>query len=162
MFFSKSTRGFYDAEIHCENIPVDAVEITAEDHSAILSGQSSGKVISSNAEGFPVLVDPPGPTADQAAAQYTAAAQCVLDDLAWSWGYGDAAGKGCADRLVSYVGDPEPQFNADAIAFRAWRSEFWKAAAAIKVSVSKADAPKPSTVDEFLALLPTPPAKPVL
>ena len=30
MFYSKSTGGFYDAEIHGNNIPSDAVEITKE------------------------------------------------------------------------------------------------------------------------------------
>lgn len=59
MFYSKSTGGFYDTEIHGNAIPPDAVEITSEDHAALLSGQSDGKVITADVNGFPVLTDPP-------------------------------------------------------------------------------------------------------
>lgn len=40
-------------------IPVDAVEITQELHAALLEGQSAGKVIACDGNGYPVLVDPP-------------------------------------------------------------------------------------------------------
>lgn len=63
MFYSKSTSGFYDAAIHGDTIPVDAVEITAEHHAALLAGQSMGKRIISDANGSPVLADPLPPTA---------------------------------------------------------------------------------------------------
>ena len=62
MFYSKSTNGFYSREIHGENIPSDAVEITAEDHAALIEGQSQGKRIVADKNGFPILVDPPKPT----------------------------------------------------------------------------------------------------
>lgn len=62
MFFSESTGGFYDHAIHGGNIPGDAVEITAEEHAALLAGQSSGLRISSGQDGRPVLVSPPPPT----------------------------------------------------------------------------------------------------
>jgi hypothetical protein len=62
MFYSKSTNGFYDPEIHGDNVPVDAVEITAEEHAALINGQSQGKRIIADANGFPVLTDPPAPT----------------------------------------------------------------------------------------------------
>lgn len=66
MFYSKTTGGFYSVDIHGENIPADAVEITPEYHSILLDGQSSGKIISANDTGFPVLSDPaPLPLADQ-------------------------------------------------------------------------------------------------
>ena len=63
MFYSKSTGGFYDTAIHGNNIPADAVEITADEHAALLEGQSAGKLIQAAANGRPVLVDPPKPTA---------------------------------------------------------------------------------------------------
>ena len=63
MFYSKSTNGFYSREIHGDAIPSDAVEITADEHSALLEGQSQGKLIQADANGRPVLVDPPKPTA---------------------------------------------------------------------------------------------------
>ena len=59
MFYSKSTNGFYSREIHGDAISSDAVEITADEHSALLEGQSQGKLIQADANGRPVLVDPP-------------------------------------------------------------------------------------------------------
>jgi len=61
MFYSKSTGGFYSAEIHGSNIPTDAVEITIEQHFELLQGQSNGKVISADINGNPVLTDAPVP-----------------------------------------------------------------------------------------------------
>lgn len=58
MFYSKSTGGFYTTEIHGDNIPADVVEITAEQHVALTEGQNSGKVITSDENGFPILIDP--------------------------------------------------------------------------------------------------------
>jgi len=61
MFYSKSTGGFYSSEIHGSNIPLDAVEITIEQHFELLQGQSNGKVISADINGNPVLTDAPVP-----------------------------------------------------------------------------------------------------
>lgn len=63
MFYSKSTGGFYSVEIHGENIPVDAVEITAEHHAALIAGQAAGKRIIADESGYPILADPPLPGA---------------------------------------------------------------------------------------------------
>lgn len=65
MFFAKSTGGFYDAAIHGDNIPTDAVEITNEEHAALLDAQSNGKVIQADKNGNPVAVDPPPPTQEE-------------------------------------------------------------------------------------------------
>jgi hypothetical protein len=54
MFYAKSTSGFYDAEIHGDNIPNDAVEITPEQHAALLNGQSNGKQIVGDENGQPI------------------------------------------------------------------------------------------------------------
>src|SRR5690625_1589289 len=59
MFYSKTTGGFYSHEIHGDNIPGDAVEITQQQHAALLQGQSEGKVITANENGHPILIDPP-------------------------------------------------------------------------------------------------------
>jgi hypothetical protein len=67
MFASKSTRGFYGASIHA-SMPDDVVEISAEDHAALLTGQSEGKVIAWGDDGYPVLVDPPPPSLEVCAA----------------------------------------------------------------------------------------------
>lgn len=62
MKYSKSTGGFYDSSLHGDNIPADAVEITDEEHAALLAGQSNGKRIIADANGYPALSDPPAPS----------------------------------------------------------------------------------------------------
>lgn len=66
MFYSKSTGGFYGAAIHGDRIPADAVEITAEEHAALLETQSSGKQITADENGYPIVIDPPQPVRTQA------------------------------------------------------------------------------------------------
>ena len=61
MLYSAQAGGFYDEAIHGDSIPSDAVEITNEEHQALLEGQSQGKIISADKNGKPVLVDPPLP-----------------------------------------------------------------------------------------------------
>ena len=78
MFYSKSTKGFYSREIHGDDIPTDAVEITAEGHAALLEGQSQGKRIQADEAGYPILADPPLPTPEQILAQQLAEAQAYL------------------------------------------------------------------------------------
>lgn len=71
MFYSRSTKGFYITEIHGENMPDDVVEITTEYHALLMEGQTAGKIISPDAEGRPILVDPPLPGyAELRAAEY--------------------------------------------------------------------------------------------
>ena len=65
MFYAESTGGFYSREIHGESIPADAIEITDEEHAALLSGQSQGKIVAADEDGSPVLADPAAPTAAQ-------------------------------------------------------------------------------------------------
>ena len=64
MFYSSQTNGFYTPEIHGDNIPADAVEITNEEHAALIEGQSQGKRIAADENGYPTLQDPPKATAD--------------------------------------------------------------------------------------------------
>lgn len=68
MFYSKQTCGFYDSAIHGDNIPADAAEITEAEHAALLEGQSQGKRIVADENGYPVLQDPPPLTLDEAKA----------------------------------------------------------------------------------------------
>jgi hypothetical protein len=64
MFYSPSTGGFYDPSINTE-IPGDAVEISREYWMELLNGLSMGKMIVMNDQGYPVLVDRPGPTPEE-------------------------------------------------------------------------------------------------
>ncbi|MCG9064731.1 DUF4376 domain-containing protein [Laribacter hongkongensis] len=63
MFYSATTHGFYDSSIN-NTIPADAVEITAEQHAALLAGQSAGKLIMADEQGHPILADLPPVTLD--------------------------------------------------------------------------------------------------
>ena len=65
MYYSESTGGFYSREIHGDNMPADVVEITTEEHAALLAGQSSGKRIVADPSGRPFLQDPPPMTEEQ-------------------------------------------------------------------------------------------------
>lgn len=65
MKFSKSTSGFYIEAIHGDNIPDDAVEISNDEHAALLEGQSQGKRIVAGPDGHPELAEPPPPTPEQ-------------------------------------------------------------------------------------------------
>lgn len=58
MFYSATTKGFYLPAINGDAIPSDAVEITDEAHTLLIEGQSSGMVISTDANGVPVLIAP--------------------------------------------------------------------------------------------------------
>jgi hypothetical protein len=58
MLYSKSTGGFYDPAIHGSNIPSDAIEISNDTYFAFLAAQTLGKVITADADGNPVAVDP--------------------------------------------------------------------------------------------------------
>lgn len=63
MFYSATTHGFYDRSIN-NTIPADAVEITAEQHAALLAGQSAGQLIMADEQGRPILADLPPVTLD--------------------------------------------------------------------------------------------------
>lgn len=49
-------------------IPVNAKLITPEQYQALLDGESQGQIISEDADGFPILMHPPPPSAEQLAA----------------------------------------------------------------------------------------------
>jgi len=59
--YSPSTRGFYTTEIHGDNVPGDAVEVSGDQYAALMGGQASGQQISPGVGGVPELVDAQGP-----------------------------------------------------------------------------------------------------
>ena len=80
LFFSTTTRGFYDDAIHA-NIPGDAQPITEQVRANLLAAQSAGKVIEADADGFPVAVDPPPPGPPQVVSRFQARAALHLAGL---------------------------------------------------------------------------------
>ena len=83
MFYAQSTGGFYDTAIHGDNMPDDAVEISTEQHAALLQGQSEGKVIAADENGYPILQDPPTPTTDQMANTARAERDRRIESVRW-------------------------------------------------------------------------------
>jgi 3-oxoacyl-(acyl-carrier-protein) synthase len=65
IFYSAATGGFYRSDIHGENIPSPYVQITQDQHDALLAGQSMGQRILPDADGYPVLIDPEPETIEQ-------------------------------------------------------------------------------------------------
>lgn len=64
IYYSKSENGFFRDDIH-EVMPGDCVEITEVEHKDLLKGQAAGKVISSDINGYPCLIDKPKPSIEQ-------------------------------------------------------------------------------------------------
>lgn len=79
--YSKTTRGFYDSEIHRVNVPDDAVEISKSDHANLLAAQAVGKVIQPDAAGYPMAIDPPQPSLGQQIASALADTYADVDAI---------------------------------------------------------------------------------
>lgn len=148
MFYSQSTGGFYLPEIHGDAIPADAVEINREHYETLLAGQSNGKLIVADADGYPILQDPPPPTPEQVIASIAAAVQAHLDAAAIAAGYENIRS------AVTYADEPAvPRFQAEGRAFRAWRSLVWARCYELLDEV-KAGEREPMTAEQVIALLP--------
>lgn len=67
VFFSPGTGFFYDDQVS-SFIPEDVLEYSAEERDTLLALVSHGRRIAAGADGYPVLVDPPPLTPEEAAA----------------------------------------------------------------------------------------------
>lgn len=147
MFYAKSTGGFYDKAIHGDNIPADAVEITVEEHRALMDAQSAGKHIVAGVDGKPMAVDRDPPTSSEIITSFTGAIQARLDAFAQERGY---------DGILSastYAASKVPKFKAEGQAAVNLRDATWAAAYQILADVEAGTRPMPS-VDEIMAELP--------
>lgn len=124
MFYSKLTGGFYSDAYH-DSMPPDALEVSDTDYEALLVGQAAGKRIAADANGRPVLVDPPSLTQDQQKAACVAAIQEEMERQAQAKGY-DSLLSACSYAALP-AGAP---FQAEGAAFLAWRAQVWQAALA--------------------------------
>lgn len=145
MLYSKNTGGFYDPTIHGDNIPADAVEITAEEHTTLLEGQSQGKLIVADATGRPVLQDQPmlPPTVED----YQRAVQELLDVQARERNYDGILS------LCTYVTSANPVFAAEGQAGVGWRDAAWAKCYEVLTEVGLGTRPQP-TVAGLLTELP--------
>lgn len=80
-YWSASSNGFYNDDVHGTNIPADCVEITEEQWLELLNGQVNNKVITSDSNGHPVLVDPPEPILNSEAVARQVARDSALSKL---------------------------------------------------------------------------------
>lgn len=122
MFYSQSTGGFYLPQLHGDSIPLDAIEISEEQHAQLLADQSAGKEITAGEDGAPLAVvpTPPQPTQEQMVKIMADAVQAHLDAKARELGYDDIF------TAVTYADESAvPKFQADGIALRRWRSLVW-------------------------------------
>lgn len=147
MFYAKSTNGFYDNAIHGSNIPSDAVEITTEQHCALIEAQSQGKIIQVGTDGQPVAVDPPAPTSEEARQSLVLAVGQHLEGVASERGYDSIVS------LCSYATSTNPTFAAEGQAGIAWRDAVWAAFYDLMDEV-ESEAQTLPTADELKAALP--------
>jgi hypothetical protein len=59
IFYSQSTKGFYNTEIHGNSIPGDCVTVTEAEYKRLFDGVAQGKFIVPDSDGNPIIVDPP-------------------------------------------------------------------------------------------------------
>jgi hypothetical protein len=142
MHYSYTTGGFYPADLRASydaagTWPADAVELTADEYTALRAGLDRGMRIAQGPDGRPVLVDPP-PTAEQIVAQYTAAVQKHLDDFARTRGY---------DGILSaatYATSTVPKFKAEGQYAVEARDATWAKLYQILAEVEAGTRPAPS------------------
>jgi hypothetical protein len=82
IFYSKTSNGFYDSEIHVV-LPEDAIEIPVAYHQALIDGQASGLVISSTQDGFPILINAPIQTEEDLLSNKKVEALIYLKETDW-------------------------------------------------------------------------------
>lgn len=73
-YYSASKGGFFidsfkdNYEKSANGWPEDAVEITYDEHKNLINGQAQGKLIKSDNNGYPILIDAPAPSQEQLSA----------------------------------------------------------------------------------------------
>ncbi|MDH5298114.1 MAG: hypothetical protein OEV91_03770 [Desulfobulbaceae bacterium] len=145
MHYAKSTAGFYNPAIHGANIPDDAVEITIEEYTALLHGQSTGKIITPDDDGYPRLIDPVplSPTL----IDYQSAVQGRLDNKARERNYDGILS------LCTYTTSGNQIFAAEGQAGVSWRDAAWAKCYEVLMEVAAGTRTQP-TVAELLTELP--------
>lgn len=79
LFYAASTNGFYSVDINGDGIPADAVEISVDEWTQLLDGQSAGQIITHDDNGNPILIDMPAPTHEQYVEMAEQQKQALID-----------------------------------------------------------------------------------
>lgn len=83
-------------------IPADAVEITDEQHKALLNAQSTGKIIKADKKGFPIAIDPPAPTDEELAVSARLMRDQLMKESDWVVIRAAEIGESVPDAWVAY------------------------------------------------------------
>lgn len=143
MYYSPQTNGFYDRSIHGDSVPADAIEISKEQHSALLSGQAKGQRIVADLNGHPSLSSPAPATETELISRYESALDNLLDGVARNYRYADRT------RLALRAGYPN-QHQALAIAFGTWMDSCNDQAKQLYLDVKAGTAQMP-TLEQFIS-----------
>lgn len=143
--YSPSTNGFYLPGVSTAPMPGDAVDVSAEEHAALMQAQAAGKVIRPGHDGRPVAADPPPQSPEQIVKRFEARIQQWLDDKARALGYDDIKS------AVTYADEPAfPKFQQEGQALRRLRSLVWARCYEILNAVQAGQRSIP-TEDELIA-----------
>lgn len=130
--------GFYSMEIHGDNIPESAVEISESEWQDLLDNPGLRKWL----DGEIVTVDPSA--APPTITDYENAIQNLVDKTAREKQFRDGV------TLASYIGSTIPRWAAEAMAFVAWRDNVWRYAYGELAKFQAGQREQPSA-EEFLA-----------
>lgn len=147
LFYSHSAAGFFHPDIH-SSMPDDAVQISAEEHAALLAGEAAGQRISVDPEGRPILVAAPLPSAAQLQARFTTAIQARLDNWAKERNY-DGILSAC-----TYATSSVERFQTEGQLAVDMRDQTWASAYAILDQVLAGNRPMPASLADIEADLP--------
>ncbi len=154
VYYSASKNGFFAGAIRGSygiNWPEDCVQVTPEEHQTFTGTPPQGNKLGSDPKGKPAWVKAEaggGLTPDQQSKQMSSWVQGMLDATARSLSYDSMA------VAVSYKGDPNPMWSADADALVAYRSVVWVAALP-QINAVKAGTNTIPIKSLFLASLPS-------
>ncbi|MDR6455488.1 hypothetical protein [Variovorax paradoxus] len=139
MRFSPSTLGWYPESIEYPNLPSDVVTVSEDLYESL-----RGKQIEASPEGRPreAPAIPPDPVPS-----LVSGLQALMDAQAKALGYDDLK------TAITYRGDPNPKFAAEAEGFFVYRSGVWTTAYAYLARVKAGEVPFP-TLDEAIAMMP--------
>lgn len=142
MRFSPSTMGWYPEHTEYPSLPSDIVYVPEDVYLALFDKQ-----IDAGPDGMPRELVPSPPTRDALVAGVTSALQAELDAEAQAFGYDDIK------TAITYRGDPNPKFAAEAEAFFVKRSQTWTNAYVYLDRVEAGEVPMP-TAQEAVAMMP--------
>lgn len=142
MRFSPSTLGWYPTFVNYPTLPPDLIEVPDPLWASLM-----GKPVEVGPDGMPREESPREPGVLEVAAMLTAALQTRMDGQARELGYDDIK------TAITYRGDPNPRFSAEAEALFVWRSKVWTQAYALLAKVQEGLAQLP-TIEDAIAMMP--------